>query len=67
MLQVLLVAAITVAVAVQSTRVGWGEIIGALPNDPLFYVLLVVVYLLLPIKGGQSAGRSCTCASGRPS
>jgi len=46
--RLILTAGVVGVLAVQLTRVGWQAILDALPTHPLFYVLLVGVYLLLP-------------------
>ena len=35
--------------AIELTRVGWGQIWRSLPVDPLFYILFLVLYLSIPI------------------
>jgi hypothetical protein len=45
----LLTVGILIVLAVQLSRVGWQAILDALPTNPLFYALIGVVYLLLPV------------------
>ena len=47
--RVLLTITIVGVLVAQLTGVGWASILAGLPTHPLFYLLLVGVYLLLPI------------------
>lgn len=40
---------IVLVVAYRLTLVGWGDILQALPTNPLFYLLVVAAYLVLPV------------------
>ncbi|SRR5690606_5359230 len=41
----------------QVTRIGWAQVIGSLPTHPLFYVLVLAMYLLLPVTESVIYGR----------
>ena len=47
--RVLFVGGIIAYLAYELTRIGWNEIWDALPTNPLFYLLFVLLYFLLPI------------------
>lgn len=55
--RVVLTLTILGVLVVQLTRVGWTAIFGALPTHPLFYVLLGVVYIALPVTEALIYGR----------
>lgn len=41
----------------QVSGIGWGEVLRSLPTQPLFYVLLLAMYLLLPFMESVIYGR----------
>ena len=45
-----LLAAIVVYLAYRLTQIGWGSIAGALPINPLFYLLSAAIFLVLPVS-----------------
>ena len=47
--QRLLVAAMLSVLAWRLTQLGWGEVARALPTAPLFYLVLLLLYLQLPL------------------
>ncbi len=46
----ILLASIVAFLAYRLTQIGWNEIAGALPANPLFYILSVAVFLVLPVS-----------------
>lgn len=51
------VAAIVALLVYQVSRIGWGRVLGALPTHPLFYVLVLAMYFLLPVTESLIYGR----------
>lgn len=47
--RVLFVGGIIAYLAYELTKIGWGEIWAALPTSPIFYLLFLLLYFLLPI------------------
>ena len=45
-----LLAAIVVYLAYRLTQIGWGSIAGALPTNPIFYLLSAAIFLVLPVS-----------------
>jgi hypothetical protein len=45
----LFMAIVIALLAYQLTQVGWGQILTSLPSNPLFYLLFLVLYLVLPV------------------
>lgn len=41
----------------QVSEIGWGRVLGALPSEPLFYGLVLAMYLLLPLTESVIYGR----------
>ena len=41
--------AVLSVLAYQVTRIGWSAVLNALPTNPLYYVLLLAMYFLLPV------------------
>ncbi|HMB89717.1 MAG TPA: hypothetical protein VKP65_02650 [Rhodothermales bacterium] len=48
-LRVLFVGGIIAYLAYELTKIGWAEIWAALPTSPLFYLLFLLLYFLLPV------------------
>lgn len=44
-----IIGAVVILLAIQLTEVGWGNIVRALPADPRFYAILLIVFFLLPL------------------
>ena len=56
-LKSLFVAGILAYLVYRLSRIGWAEVWTSMPEQPLFYVLLLAIYVLLPISEGFIYGR----------